>query len=280
MRAAREFCSRGSRFAYSFLAPFERGSQGHEHLDLRMYSYPCARLRIWSRETVSAVPSRYCTDFIYTRNYSPLEGTRTDPVQTIDQCRTGPTEPPFDRNASRYAQCRVRKRSNECVSEKRLVKSQRLGVALTERGGSWGPRRFVHLPPSTACGRIFFGPELELYQIRSPSQFVRLHANTHRLFFRAGAGTMSNSLAFTFVRLHGKPYRLFFDRELNGLFALLRVSSNSFAFMRTHIDHFFRAGARTESHKGNICRLLFYLPPSIGLLLTVRSRFFSTHDRV
>ena len=195
-------------------------------------------------------------------------------MQTIDQCRTGPTEPPFDRNASRYAQCRIRKRINKCVSEKRLVKSQRSGVALTERGGSWGPRRFLHL---FRAGAGTISDSLAF-------TFVRLHANTHRLFFRAGAGTISNSLAFTFVCLHGKPYRLFFERELglyqirspshsfafmgnridyfssgssNGLFALLRASSNTFAFMRTHINHFVRAGARTESHKGNICHLIF-----------------------
>ena len=86
-----------------------------------------------------------------------LVGTRTDPVQTIDQCRTGPTELPFDRNASRYAQCRVRKRSNECETQKRLVKSQRSGVALTERGGFWGPRQFVHYRQAPLAADYFPG---------------------------------------------------------------------------------------------------------------------------
>ena len=131
-----------------------------------------------------------------------------------------PYRAPVRRNASRYAQCRVRKRSNECVSEKRLVKSQRSGVALTERGGSWGPRRFLHLfraGAGTISNSLAF-------------TFVRLHANTHRLFFRAGAGTVSNSLAFTFVRLHGKPYRL-----------PVRLHANTHRL-------FFRAGAGTTSN--------------------------------
>ena len=45
----------------AFKAPFERGSQGHEHLDIGLHSYPWARLRIWPLETIPAVPSRYCT---------------------------------------------------------------------------------------------------------------------------------------------------------------------------------------------------------------------------
>ena len=70
-------------------------------------------------------------------NYTLLEGMRTDPVQAIDpmpyrpHTSSRPTAMPAD-----YSQCRVRKQSNECESEKRLVKSQRSGVAFTERGGS------------------------------------------------------------------------------------------------------------------------------------------------
>ena len=115
-----------------------------------------------------------------------------------------------------HTQCRVRKQSDECESEKRLVKSQRSGDALTEYGAR-GALAGHALPPSTACGRttalpsrenaliIFFGPELGLYRIRSPSSFARLH--------------------------------------------------NSFAFTETRIDYFFRPGARTEPHMGDIFRI-------------------------
>ena len=42
-----------------------------------------------------------------------------------------------------------------------------------------------------------------------------------------------------------------------------------------HRLFFFRAGARTDPHQwGQISCSLFYLPPSIGLLLTARTRFF------
>ena len=258
-------------------------------------------------------------------------------MKIIDQCRTGPTEPPFDRNASRYAQCRVRKRSNKCGSENRLVKSQRSGVALTERGGSWGPRRFVHLPPSTACGRIIFGPELGLYQnslaftaqILSTYRSVRLHnsftcmGNRIDYFssgssdgtapsigslehFRecdpAGAGTISKFArlhnaqflsTYRSVRLHNsftcmgnridyflsgssmEPHRALAHSSI--LCNVIQIFSRSHFFEHrgNHTDYFFRAGARTEPHQlGQIsCSLFFYLPSSVGLLLTVRTRF-------
>ena len=47
---------------------------------------------------------------------------------------------------------------------------------------------------------------------------------------------------------------------------------NSFASTGTRIDYFFRAKARTEPHMGDIFRF-FYLPSSVDLLLTVRTRF-------
>ena len=132
----------------------------------------------------------------------------------------------------------------------------------------------------------FFGPELGLYQIRSPSHSFAFMGNRID-YFSSGS---SNGL-FALLCASGNPFAFmrtridyFFGPELglyqtrspshlfafmrnridyfssgssNYLFALLRASSNSFAFMRTHIDHFFRAGARTASHKGNISRLLF-----------------------
>ena len=131
-------------------------------------------------------------------------------MQAIDPIPYRPHELPLDHNASRYGQCRVRKQSNECESEKRLVKSQRSGVALTERGGSWDLDGSCFaaiaaerpLCPHETISTIFFQPfaSTGLYQfvrnfrsilehvsICSPSQFVRLHGKPYRLFFRAGA---------------------------------------------------------------------------------------------
>ena len=52
--------------------------------------------------------------------------------------------------------------------------------------------------------------------------------------------------------------------------------------VRLHDPHrlfFFRSEARTESHMGDISRLLF-ISTADGLLLIVRSKFFCTHYRV
>ena len=150
-----------------------------------------------------------------------------------------------------YTQCRVRKQSNECESEKRLAKSQRSGVALTEYGAR-GALAGRALPTSTACGRNTVLPSGDCinsfaFTIRSPSQFVRLHGNMHRSFFRAGAGTISIRSPSQFVRLHGNTHRLFFSGW----------SSNGTAHGR-HIS------------------LYFYLTPSVGLLLPVRQVFCNT----
>ena len=138
-------------------------------------------------------------------------------MQTIDQCRTGPTDLPLDRNASRYTQCRVRKRSNECESEKRLVKSQRSGVALTERGGSWGPRRFVHYRQTPLAANFVSGWSWDYIK------FARLYI--------------------------------------------------SFASTGTRIDSFFSGRSLNRTAHGRHLSLFFYLPSSVGLLLTVRTRF-------
>ena len=192
------------------------------------------------------------------------------------------------------------------MSEKRLVRARGQALRLPNTGLA-GPWRAVHrfalthrlffragagtISNSLAFTfvrlhgkpyRLFYERELE-WSVRASAckqQLSRLHANTHRLFFRAGAGAISNSLAFAFVRLHGKPYRLFFERELEWSVC---TSACKQQLVRLHANThrlFFRAGARTESHKGKICRLFFYLPPSVGLLLTVQTRFFCTRDRV
>ena len=133
--------------------------------------------------------------------------------------------------------------------------------------GSWG----LGGPYITALhSRIdyFFGPELELYQIRSPSQSFAFMGNRID-YFSSGS---SNGL-FALLRASSNPFAFmriridyFFEPELglyqihtpsqsfafmgnridyfssgssSGLFALLRASSNSFAFMRTCIDYYF-----------------------------------------
>ena len=178
-----------------------------------------------------------------------------------------------------YTQCQVRKQSNECESEKRLVKSQRSGVALTEYGAR-GALAGRALPTSTACVRKTVLPPRDYinsfaFTIRSPS---REHASI--IFFGSELGL------YQFVRLH-----------------------NSFAFTGTRINYLLRAGARTEPHMGDIFRsifiyrlasayccpldrfsvhgiaherhlsLSFYLPPSVGLLLTILGKIFCTRLR-
>ena len=138
-----------------------------------------------------------------------------------------------------YTQCRVRKQSNECESEKRLVKSQRSGVALTEYGAR-GALAGRALPTSTACGRKTVLPPRDYinsfaFTIRSPSHFVRLHGKPHRLLFRAGAQMEPHQFG-----------QIFCARD--------RASEASFT-------------------------LFFYLPPSVGLLLTILGKIFCTRLR-
>ena len=69
---------------------------GYEHRDLGLHIYPCARLRIWSRETVPTVPPRYRTDFIYNEVNTACSSERViDPVPY-----TGSTRAPARPHAS------------------------------------------------------------------------------------------------------------------------------------------------------------------------------------
>ena len=122
-----------------------------------------------------------------------------------------------------YTQCGVRKQRYECKSETRLVKSQRSGGALTERGGFWGldGSCFAFI----AAERLLC-PHGTLS--RSPSKIVRLHGETHRL--------------------------LFFGPELE--------------WNRINVDRF---SVHRIAHERHISH--FFLPPSVSLLLTVRTRF-------
>ena len=218
---------RGGSAPHQFvLAPFEMDSLRHEHRDLGLPIYPCAHLRIWSRETVPATLLRYRTWVYLQEVIIPRSRERGLILRKLStNAVQAPHELPLDRNASRYTQCRVRKQSNECESEKRLVKSQRSGVALTERGGSWGFDGSCFaaiaaerpLCPHETISTTFFQPfaSTGLYQFvrnfrsilehvsfRSPSHFVRLHGKTHRLFFsgRSSNGTASIWTAFLYAR--------------------------------------------------------------------------------
>ena len=77
------------------------GLPGHEHLGLVLHSYPCARLRIWSRETIPAVPSWYCTGLISTRNYSLGTQVNAGSILYTLSIHVGqaPHELPFERKA-------------------------------------------------------------------------------------------------------------------------------------------------------------------------------------
>ena len=127
------------------------------------------------------------------------------------------------------------------------------------------------------------------------------HGKTHRFFFRAGAGIISNWLASTvrspsqLVRLHGKPHRLFFragarmephqfgqifctrDRASEAPFALFFYLPPSVGLLLTILGKIFCA--RLRSRMRGIFRSLFYLPPSVGLLLTILCKVFCTRLR-
>ena len=181
------------------------GSHGYEHRDLGLHSYPCACLRIWSCETLSAALFRYHTCFYLHEGIVACSSERViDPVQAIDPVHyrshtsPRPTACPAD-----YTQFRVRKQSNECESEKRLVKRQWLGIALTVCGARG--TLTVHAGAGIARGRTTALPSREyiyhifpteshvhnFHSVFEHAQSVRLHGKTHWLLFRAGARTES-----------------------------------------------------------------------------------------
>ena len=104
------FFARGARVSLAgvllyisfFVGPLEMGSPGHEHVDLGLHSYPCARLRNWSRQT----SWRYSvgTTMLF-RQYplgtvlilSPRETTAWALKCTRDRprCQTGPSRVPL-----------------------------------------------------------------------------------------------------------------------------------------------------------------------------------------
>ena len=157
---------------------------------------------------------------------------------------------------------------------------------------------------------MVFGPELERNRINWDRSPVRFSLSTvERRLTADHSNQISVRVIATMGITHGRkavsPSRNpcdsdpFFGRKLTiehqrcqivrlqeihmihiFLFVLLRASSNLVAFMRTRIDYFFRAGARTESHKEDICRPLFLPTAERRLAADVRTRFFCTRDRV
>ena len=184
-----------------------------------------------------------------------------------------------------------------------MSQSQWSGVVLTGYGSSRGlggqykTQLAAERPLCTHALIIFFGPELGPYQHSlAPRHSILEH--------------VSICLPSQFVHLHGKPYRLLFERELDG---------NAPNYVRVIATSGITHGRKPVSPSRNACdpdpflvathnrcspswdphRLFFfgpklewsrtwetslafflYLPPSIGLLLTVQSRFFCTRDRV
>ena len=117
-----------------------------------------------------------------------------------------------------YAQCRVRKQSNECESETRLVRARGQALRLLNAGalGALKLRAVPSLRPKDRFARTRL--YLPYFSSRSPprdyinsceisAQFlstyhsVRLHEKTHRLFFsgRSSNGTASRGTDFLFA---------------------------------------------------------------------------------
>ena len=138
-------------------------------------------------------------------------------------CRTGPTRAPARPQCpADYTQCRVRNQSSGCESEKRLVKSQWSGVAITERG-ALGALTVHALPPLRPKDR--FGLTrlyLPYFSNRSPPWDC---------FNSCGISAQFLS-TYQSVHLH-----------------------NSFAFMGKRIDYYFRA--MLEWNRINLDRFLF-----------------------
>ena len=78
-----------------------------------------------------------------------------------------------------YVQCRVQKRSNECESEKRLVKRQWLGIALTVCGARG--TLAVHAAASNARGRTTALASRDYIYHILPT--IRLHGTISNHFF-------------------------------------------------------------------------------------------------
>ena len=154
-----------------------------------------------------------------------------DPVQAIDPVQyRSHTSPRSTACPADYTQWRVRKQSNECGSEKRLVKRQWLGIALTVCGtrGTLA----VHAATSTARGRTTALPSRDISTIFfQPRAMCRISAQfLSRL----------NPFAFT-----GKRIDYFPGRSSNGITSMgTRFSVHVIA----HEGHFrYRASTRSSN---------------------------------
>ena len=206
-----------------------------------------------------------------------------DPVQAIDPVQyRSHTSPRSTACPADYTQCQVRKRSNECENEKRLVKRQWLGVALTECGAR-GTLAVHALPPSTACGRKTALPSRENASTRSPLRGYTYHIfptgslvqNFRSVLAHASICSPSRETASIIFRAGARmePHQwgsIFCTRD--------RARETPFAFFlstaerRLTADRSDRFSVRVIAHERHLL-LSFYLPPSVGLLLTVWTDF-------
>ena len=234
------------------------GSHGYELRDLGLHSYPCARLRVGSRETVPAVLFRCRTWFYLHEGITACSSERvTGPVQAIDHVQyrshtsPRPTIMPAD-----YTQCRVQKRGNECENEKRLVKRQWLGIALTVCGARG--TLAVHAAASNARGRTTALPSRDYFYHILPT--IRLHGTiSDHICFWPGTRAEADHLDQIFCTR---------DRAWEASFALFLFTAER----RLTADRLGRFFVRVIAHGRHISPS-FYLPPSKGLPLTVWTDF-------
>ena len=146
--------SRGSRFGPTFFKHRWRWARTSTNAEI-----PAAQLSLCTSEVLASRDGSGSTFLVpymilSTRgNYSRSNGRGTDPVHLSTLCSTGPTRAPVRPHAQPIIpSASLRKRSNECESEKQLVKCQRLGIALTEIRCSWDLGGSC-IATSTASGR-------------------------------------------------------------------------------------------------------------------------------
>ena len=187
---AREL-ARGRSCAARHFFSIVRGARGAEHRSLGLPSYPCARLRSWSRQTFWQYPlgttllfrqyPGYCTDLISTTAWV-LKWTRDYEAMLA--------RPPNSPRASAKPSCnsprRVRKRSNncDCYSEKQVDRVSGKAFALPGYGGLRRSGRSAVQDSLRLKNRlhsrnrsIVFGPEIwTIINNRSPrAQFLSTH---------------------------------------------------------------------------------------------------------
>ena len=220
------FCARGSCLHESFKHLLEMSSQGRAP-GPRAASYPCGRLRKWSRQTfwryslgTALLFRQYPVLTIELRSGGTLSVPHCFSSSILYSLRTSQHRPPrtyrSGAKSSRNSPRRVRKWGNNWFLQwKTSSQSQWSGSAPTGTrawGASGGSTRQKTLC-THAIDNFFSGRKLGLYQqsltarsifehasICSPSQFAHLHGKPHRRSFRL-QGTHLISIPF-WVAIH------------------------------------------------------------------------------